>query len=165
MIGFIVLLSSVTNAAGYDLRAPFGIREGQRLETLGRLQSNGDNHYSVSVPNRHPLLSKYSVVANAQVGVCEVTGYAPLSSRSHIDRVTTTIRRQISELLGQPQHLAGVVTNDPNDTDVWLWTSNGSLKVVSLHRYRQRDQDAAMLKFTFKNEDDCKIVSMPNPFR
>jgi hypothetical protein len=125
-----------------SLDAPFGIRKATPLSNLSISETHSGQQYGLSkVPHPHPLLSRYSVIATREAGVCKITGYAPLQSRDRIDSVVATIRQQISEVAGTAGHVTG--TLDPKEKEVWFWVpEQAPLKRVSLHRFSVSAGDA-----------------------
>lgn len=160
------LVSSL--AAATDLNQPFGIEQGQRLASLDHPIKTGDRDSFLvrSVPQPHPFLKKYTVVATGDSGVCEVSGYAPVEAAVEMDRKLDVLRSHVSELLGEPAFLPG--TTDPDETGVWYWKGapHSQVKSAALHRYQNLDgRRAAILTFEFSNRDRCRPPVPPNPFR
>lgn len=174
VVVLVVLGANVTAVSADDLETPFGIERGQKLSTLNRAGSGSvDNDYTLkSVPKPHPMLSRYVVRATVRAGVCAVKGYAPVGEPSSMDRTLNAIRKQISELLGDPRFLPG--NNDPANTGIWVWMGSertpsagrSALETVALYRFETADgRKGAMLEFEFKNREECAGASMPTGLR
>ena len=170
-IALALLMISAPKAVAAEFDRPFGIERGQRLETLDQPKRRDGNFYDLrSVPKPHPELSRYSVVASKDGGVCSITGYAPAKPASKADRSLTILRAHVSELMGTPQLLPG--NRDPSNTGIWLWFpkphqpgTSSPLRSVALYRYEGTNGAAAMLQVEFSNHTECDLKIPPNSLR
>jgi hypothetical protein len=150
------------------LYRPFGVIPGQAVTMLERPVEVEAGLWTVAAPpNPHPLLSRYAVRTNARIEVCEVVAFAP-APQPNIDRVTATLRNQISEIAGEPQFVP--FTRDPRVAGAWFWYPASGVGVaatapsrIELLHVREGAGDAARLTVTF--ERICGESSGPNPFR
>ncbi|MBJ6987283.1 hypothetical protein [Devosia sp. MC521] len=152
--------SQSTNAA----TVAFGIDMGTTISDLEVDRKVSETEMVIAVPNPHPLLSLYSATATASAGVCVVVGYAPMAAREDITRTIATIRSQLDEVYGENTNVP--ISMDATQLDAWFWLGDGDLKWVSvtLHGERDASEQAAMVKWTYRNEEDCNVIAMPNPF-
>ncbi|WP_034462850.1 hypothetical protein [Afipia sp. P52-10] len=170
LVGVLLLVSFDHATAHEALEKPFGIEMGQSLSSLSIQRRSKDAHVDLkSVPKPHGSLSKYSVVATEQAGVCEVVGYAPLEDSDKAARKLDVLRAHLIELLGSPIFLPG--DRSPESTGIWTWGSMSKglrrhpVEFVALYRYESGGRGAAMLKFRFSNREKCAPPMPPNGFR
>ena len=161
----VIAIASTAQAAEVFSR-PFGISMGEKIKALDHPRRMGGTDVNVrSVPEPHPLLARYSVVATDAAGVCQVKGYAPLSRDG--SRKVDAMVRHLGEVFGEPRLLPG--NRDPDCTGIWLWSLNerdkGDVELVTVHRYEQAGKTAAIVTFEFANHKDCEPAPTPNPFK
>jgi len=175
-LGCRLVLALLVLAAAASARAesvpglyrPFGVIPGQAVTLLDRpVEVEGGVWTIPAPPNPHPLLSRYAVRTNARLEVCEVAAFAP-APQPAIDRVTSTLRNQISEIAGEPRFVP--FTNDPRVLGAWFWypasgagVSASAPSRIELLHVRDGTGDAARLTVTF--ERICGSGGGPNPFR
>lgn len=151
--------------AGDVFNRPFGISMGQKIGALDHPKRNGAELAVRSVPQPHPLLSRYAVSATGAAGVCQVKGYAPITTDGN--RKVNEVVRHLSEVFGEPRWLPG--NRDPDCTGIWIWfqhdRAKGNVEMVTVHRYESAGKIGTMATFEFANHKECEPKPTPNPFK